>query len=99
MKAMSELLGAPLEPRRSRLTQHPRCLAEDPRLCAGCRLTSVLRAEVATGFSQLLIKAVSSPSALSPSPSPRPQLHLMSPPTQQLVFLQVEERDEPLTTV
>lgn len=50
VKAMSELPGAPLEPGRSRLAQHPRCLAEDPRLCAGCSLTSVLRAEVAAGF-------------------------------------------------
>ena len=72
MKAMSELPGAPLKPRRSRLTQHPRCLAEDPRLCAGCRLTSVLRVEVATGFhscsSRLLALPV--PCPLRPPPVP-----------------------------
>ena len=94
--------GASLIPTQAQEKQAyptPQVLGRGPQ--ALCRVPPDFRAEGGGGYwlSQLLIKAVSSPSALSPSPSPRTQLHLMSPPTQQLVFLQVEERDEPLTTV
>lgn len=72
VKAMSELLGSLLEPGRSRLAQHPRCLAKDPRLCAGCCLTSVLRAEVAIGFHSCSSGLLALPAPCPPRPPPVP---------------------------